>query len=358
MYIELSDVFNLKILRLFIVCCFSNDGEFPVDNKRPLANRTASQVPLQFREPYILTGYRPPYQKWSFYLKSVFRIHNETLNIWSHLVGAAYLTWMLIRLCQQHDVYNDVTSWPVVACNMGFLMCCLLSTTCHIFASRSEVDHHFFYQLDYIGIALSLQGSSIGVFFLSGANSFYETQGHLLLWLGWLLSVNVIICCNIGRFCYKRPYPPRKAAWNICSSFLSGIVQMLPVAHRIYVGLTSQNYDDLDVFTVVISACFYILGNVIFGAKVPERCCPGMFDIYGHSHTFFHIFIVLGEVTSTWAVHNDYMKRPLYVRMLGLPTFISVFGGFILSVIGGIVITWCTAPIRHKLANESTDKMS
>ena len=35
--------------------------------------------------PYIKTGYRRRYQDAKYYLQSLFWMHNETINIWTHL---------------------------------------------------------------------------------------------------------------------------------------------------------------------------------------------------------------------------------------------------------------------------------
>lgn len=48
-------------------------------------------VPPLFRERFILTGYRPTGMSWRCYALSLFQIHNETLNVWSHLLAAAFV---------------------------------------------------------------------------------------------------------------------------------------------------------------------------------------------------------------------------------------------------------------------------
>lgn len=45
-------------------------------------------VPPLFRERFILAGYRPVGLSWRCYVLSLFQIHNETLNVWSHLLAA------------------------------------------------------------------------------------------------------------------------------------------------------------------------------------------------------------------------------------------------------------------------------
>lgn len=45
-------------------------------------------VPPLFRERFIRAGYRPVGLSWRCYVLSLFQIHNETLNVWSHLLAA------------------------------------------------------------------------------------------------------------------------------------------------------------------------------------------------------------------------------------------------------------------------------
>ncbi|CAM4952820.1 unnamed protein product, partial [Rotaria socialis] len=52
---------------------------------------TFTDVPLVLTEPFILRGYRSTHQPWSYYWKSLFHKHNETINVWSHLIGILYM---------------------------------------------------------------------------------------------------------------------------------------------------------------------------------------------------------------------------------------------------------------------------
>ena len=51
-----------------------------------------ADVPGLFREPYILSGYRPVGLSWRCYVLSLFQMHNETLNVWSHLLAGVCVT--------------------------------------------------------------------------------------------------------------------------------------------------------------------------------------------------------------------------------------------------------------------------
>ena len=38
----------------------------------------------------------------------------------------------------------------------------------------------------------------------------------------------------------------------------------------------------------------YAIGTFLYVSRIPERWKPGLFDIAGHSHQIFHLFVVVG----------------------------------------------------------------
>jgi adiponectin receptor len=38
----------------------------------------------------------------------------------------------------------------------------------------------------------------------------------------------------------------------------------------------------------------YGLGAAVYALRVPERWFPGRFDLVGHSHQLFHLFVIAG----------------------------------------------------------------
>jgi len=43
-----------------------------------------------------------------------------------------------------------------------------------------------------------------------------------------------------------------------------------------------------------LMGALYGLGVAVYAARVPERWAPGRFDLVGHSHQLFHLFVVAG----------------------------------------------------------------
>lgn len=104
------------------------------------------QVNALYREPGILSGYRPSGHGLLYYLASVFQIHNETVNIWTHLL--AFLLVLYRWLSLSADPSFDPAFHPVLS---AFSLCCLAYTFCstmaHTFHSKSPETHYLCFQV-------------------------------------------------------------------------------------------------------------------------------------------------------------------------------------------------------------------
>jgi len=71
---------------------------------RPLFRPTAFKrdVPVVFHEPHIESGFRLLGQPWLYYVFSIFQLHNESLNIWTHVLAFALTAKKLLAF--QHEV--------------------------------------------------------------------------------------------------------------------------------------------------------------------------------------------------------------------------------------------------------------
>lgn len=57
---------------------------------------------------FIITGYRKPYRSLFYYLKSMFTLHNETANIWTHIFGVVYYIRLINMISYPtHSRYNN-----------------------------------------------------------------------------------------------------------------------------------------------------------------------------------------------------------------------------------------------------------
>ena len=60
----------------------------------------------------ILTGWRINFNSHCKALKSIFMLHNETVNIWSHMLGSLAVLCVIFWVAY-HDHHSDLPMWPL-----------------------------------------------------------------------------------------------------------------------------------------------------------------------------------------------------------------------------------------------------
>lgn len=114
---------------------------------------------------FIVSGYRQSRASYFHAFQSLFYMHNESVNIWSHLLGAivafvsaAYLYAVI------HPRYNPATRADVLvfACFFGGAVLCLgMSATFHALIDHSPSVMKWGNKLDYTGIVALIVGSNV-----------------------------------------------------------------------------------------------------------------------------------------------------------------------------------------------------
>lgn len=130
-----------------------------------LLSRT--ELPLWFdANPFILSGYRPETRSWARCLASWTYPHNESGNIFSHLVPGLILAGSLLVLRLDTRTVDGV----VVAVQLASALCCLFASSLyHTALNHSESVARLWLQFDYGGIL----GLILGNFFSGLHFGFY-----------------------------------------------------------------------------------------------------------------------------------------------------------------------------------------
>jgi adiponectin receptor len=118
---------------------------------------------------YIISGYRPATNSYNKSFASVGYIHNETVNIWSHMIGA------LLALVGSAAVYRTLgpryesatrEDVLVFSCYfLGAVACLGMSATYHTISNHSHGVAVWGNKLDYLGIVFLIWGSFIPVLY-------------------------------------------------------------------------------------------------------------------------------------------------------------------------------------------------
>lgn len=114
---------------------------------------------------HIHSHYRSPSNSFSKSFASLSYLHNETVNIYTHLLPAALsvpTSYFLYRVLQPR--YQSATSEDIVAFAcffLGFALCLGTSATYHTISNHSPRVNQLGNQLDYVGIVLLITGSFV-----------------------------------------------------------------------------------------------------------------------------------------------------------------------------------------------------
>ncbi|XP_055743802.1 progestin and adipoQ receptor family member 3-like isoform X3 [Salvelinus fontinalis] len=212
---------------------------WPVLVPRGIRLYTYEQIPVFLRDnPYITDGYRA-YLPSRLCIKSLFILSNETVNIWSHLLG--FLLFFTL------GIYDMASVLPATG------------------ASRE----------DYVIY-------SIGLFCFQ-----YWRQVYLVTVLAMILAVF---------FAQIHPHYLSKQ-WQRLRSILFCSVAgygLIPTVHWVWLngGFSSelvQSFIPRVLGMYVIAA----LAFIFYVSKVPERYFPGQLNYLGSSHQVWHVLVIV-----------------------------------------------------------------
>jgi adiponectin receptor len=191
---------------------------------------------------YILGSYRAGYTL-KMCLRSIFSWHNETMNVWTHLLGliffAGFGASLFVRVLE-----------PVFS---------------HFLAFACEPELKWMY-LSMICVLGSV--GLIGPFY-----GFWTTpEFHM-----WKM---LVYTCMVGSGVFP----------IIHVNFIMPASSSAPFA----IGLA------LEIF-------LYFSGMIIYILKAPERWFPGRFDCWLHSHQIWHVFVLMAALVHFFTIAGMYL---------------------------------------------------
>ncbi|ELK28234.1 PREDICTED: adiponectin receptor protein 1 [Myotis davidii] len=249
---------------------------------------------------YLLDGHRPPMPSFRACFRSIFRIHTETGNIWTHLLGFVLFLFLGILTLLRPNMYFMAPLQEKVVFGLFFLstvLCLSFSWLFHTVYCHSEKVSQTFSKLDYSGIAILIMGSFVPWLYYS----FYCSPQSRLIYLSIIcvLGISAIIVAQWDRF--AMPQHRQTRAGVFLGLGLSGVV---PTMHfTISEGFVkATTVGQMGWFFLM--AVMYITGAGLFAARIPERFCPGKFDIWFQSHQIFHVLVVAAAFVHFYGVFN------------------------------------------------------
>ncbi|XP_066283073.1 progestin and adipoQ receptor family member 3-like [Branchiostoma lanceolatum] len=242
--------------------------------------------------PYVTDGYRNnlSYQQC---LMSMFQLHNETVNIWTHFLPAV--------LCLPLAWYDITVSVPGIHGNRAdYVTMAIFHLSCLIIFWASVYFHVFNAQgcrcvyeqclgVDLWGIGVATCCYAVVYINYAFCCSLWW-QIFYLSWIGCLITWYSVIWLHPRMVSSWLPMERRLLAYAPLFVVLMGALFLHPlILNRHWPNNLAQ------IFALHWMQPFAILvfGVVVFSLKIPERWWPGLFNIWGHSHQWWHIIIVV-----------------------------------------------------------------
>ncbi|KAG7660728.1 uncharacterized protein J8A68_005690 [[Candida] subhashii] len=155
-------------------------------------------------------------------------------------------------------------------------------------------------QLDYFGIVILITCSLISILLFA----FYDYP--------WIRNCFMATSLIFGSICTVLTLHPEFSSvdyrgFRATMFIMFGLSGVLPVL----ASFALFDYDTVvqrsGLYWLILEGVFYITGAVLYACRFPERLVhidqhllellqnplPGKFDIFGHSHQIFHIFVVI-----------------------------------------------------------------
>ncbi len=224
------------------------------------------ELPFQWRENrYIVFGYRFS-KSHSSAIKSVFHLHNETANIWSHLLGALLVFGLATWHYPSTHIYQ-LSSWGDRLVMFAFLAaaikCLLFSVVWHTFANISTLHlRQRFACFDYSGITILIIASII-------------TTEHISLRDFWALRIGFVLFSFFAGvagiiFSWSPQFDkPDSRALRI--GFFIGLAALGAMAFVTSSCIKGFMYT-LNLYSpLFVSFAGYLVGVVFYGCLIPER---------------------------------------------------------------------------------------
>ena len=253
-------------------------------------------VPTELRRPWIDGAYRACPLPLRACVRSALRPTNETLNVWTHVLALAVFARRGLVGPSFAGTRTDRAAEALLLCAAQACFC--LSAVFHCFNTTSIRAYRRLHKADIAGIV-----GLIGACFVAGLQLAFGCAP----WWGATYQATIGSGCALLALCASLAASvPR---WTVAGLIALVGLSVVPIAHWIFL-LASP--DELARFVPPLARFFALLGAGVgfYGSALPERLAPGSFDVWGQSHTCWHVCVALaiGSFHSTLVEYSAWRQ--------------------------------------------------
>ncbi|KAG7414877.1 Adiponectin receptor protein 1 [Fusarium oxysporum f. sp. raphani] len=275
---------------------------------------------------YILAGYRPMKANYPQVIKSLSFLHNETWNVYTHLIGAVllppYATAILRTISGPQ--YIDVTRIDFIMFNIFFCSaesCLSSSAVYHLIGSHSHEAEQLWHRRDLLGIVILTVGTFIpGIYYIFYCDPILQKIHWIIVChSGHLDTLSVVVFCGSATAALISIPKFRTLRWRkarVSAYVALGASALIPLLHGVQVYGLEYMLEHSGMKWYLVELLLYGGGCGIYAVRtlcfpfpsgisvmreisdlrvqfrIPERIAPGHFDIWFSSHQIFHVSIL------------------------------------------------------------------
>jgi adiponectin receptor len=274
---------------------------------------TWEALPVWYQDNHlVITGYRGICNSTWACIESMFSLHNETVNIWTHMIpGFAFAFGQIFLQLLIEFSFPEATFLDrfVFTTNLGCAMITMaLSSLYHTLMCHSEHVSGLWLRIDYLGILTLILGS-----FFSGIYvGFYcEPLPRNVYWTMIIVLSLITSILVLDSRLQGLKYRPLRS-WAFILTALSGFA---PIIH----GLCMYGWNEMWIRSGMpywlLEGAIYGIGAFFFVTRIPESIRPGKFDIWCSSHQIFHVLVVIASLAHLYGVWDSFRWNYKYQRV-------------------------------------------
>ncbi|EDO36050.1 predicted protein [Nematostella vectensis] len=250
---------------------------------------------------FLEDSHRPPLNSFKSCFKSMFKIHTETGNIWTHFIGflafIAAMLYMYIRPVSADNPFpKDWTEKLVFgAFFAGAILCLGFSWIFHTVYCHSANVSKVFSRLDYSGIALLIMGSFIPPLYYG----FYCDTTTRNVYMGVIVSMGLL---SVLVSLWSKFNTPKYRCLRAGVFLTFGCSGVVPAIHFVAAHGVAIAHRQASVGWMALMGLLYILGAIAYASRMPERFFPGRFNIWFQSHQIFHVLVVAAAAVHLYGI--------------------------------------------------------
>lgn len=257
---------------------------------------------------YLRCGHRRPTYSFVTCTRSIFQLHNETVNIWTHLLGGLYFAHLCLQLINSSTLVSS-DKWVFGLFLLSATACHLFSTIYHTFSCHSQSVSRVCCRMDYCGIVALITFSFVPWIH-------YGFYMHDTLKVAYLMGVVTFGVVAINLLMQDK-FSEKTHRWMRCAVFICfGISGIIPGVHWFLL-----NYEIFFVeaalrnsfYRLLTMGALYLIGTMLYAFRIPERLFPGKCDIWWHSHQLFHVFVSAATLVHFYGISElaTFVKRQI-----------------------------------------------